>query len=130
MSQKVICDTNIISRYLEGKNEQILTTIDEKIGRENVYITPVIRMELLNWLSSFQSLDKSKRAKYKRFITHLPLIHLNEPISKIAVEISDKNINSKPSDILIGATAVYHKIKVFTIDADFEHMKIPLYENI
>lgn len=115
---------------MEGKNEFILRTIDEKIGRENVYITPIIRMELLNWLSSFQSLDKIKRLKYKRFIMHLPLIHLNEPISKIAIEISDKNINSKPSDILIGATAIYHKLKVFTIDADFKHMKIPLYETL
>lgn len=126
MKNYIICDTNIISRYLQG-NDKIVHTIDEVIERKNVCITPVVRMELFNWLSNYQNLDKVKRIKYKRFILNIPLVHLNEPISKLAVEISDKNINSKPSDILICATAIYHKLKIYTIDGDFKQMKAPLF---
>lgn len=36
MKEKVICDTNVISRYLLGKYPEI-TAIIEEIGIENIY---------------------------------------------------------------------------------------------
>ena len=63
--EKIICDTNIISRYLIGKHIEINETI-KKIGLENIYITPIIRIELLNWISLYQGIGKVEREIYKK----------------------------------------------------------------
>lgn len=127
MNEKVICDTNIISRYLIGKNPEIITTI-EKIGIENVYITPVIRIELLNWTCLYDGLDTQTRKLFRKIIYMFPLIHLNENISKLAVELSEKKPHSKPMDTLIGATVLYYNLKIYTMNKkDFKLIGVPLY---
>ena len=126
--EKIICDTNIISRYLIGKHIEMNETI-KKIGLENIYITPIIRIELLNWISLYQGIGKVERDIYKKTIKRFPLIHLNEEISHLAIELSDKKTHSKPGDTLIGATALYHKIRIYTYNQkDFELIGVPLYK--
>ena len=64
----------------------------------------------------------------KKTILKLPLIHLNEDISKLAVELSDKKPYSKPADTLIGATVLYYNLKIYTINQkDFRLIGVPLY---
>lgn len=127
MKEKVICDTNVISRYLLGKYPEI-TAIIEEIGIENICITPIIRIELLNWICLYQGIDASRRNLFKKTILKLPLIHLNEDISKLAVELSDKKPHSKPADTLIGATVLYYNLKIYTINQkDFRLIGVPLY---
>ena len=46
--KKVICDTNVISRYILNSSAEITITIDEIIGIQNICITPVIYIELMN----------------------------------------------------------------------------------
>ncbi len=119
---KVICDTGILRRYL-GKNELYVNMID-KVGIENVLITPVIRIELQRWLSVYKGLSKAERRLYDKFIKSLPILHLNTNISKIALEISDKDNSLDAPDILIGSTAIYHKIPLYTINKKhFKRMK-------
>lgn len=126
MSNKVICDTGVISRYLIAKEKTINDKIN-KIGIENIAITPLNKIELLNWLSGYHNLEPSERRIFLKFIKALPIIHINEPISKLAIEISDKHINSKPADTFIGAIAIYHKIKIYTLNkVDFQTIKAPL----
>lgn len=127
MKKKVICDTGVLSRYITKQRIDIVNTIDNEIGIENICITSANRIELLNWLSGYQNIDKKERAFFKKIILSIPLLHINEPISKIATQISEKNINSKPVDTFICATAVYHNIKIYTIDGDFKQIKAPLY---
>lgn len=123
MKDKVICDTGVISRYLEN-NPNVIKTIENDIGIENIVITPINRIELLNWLSGYQNLDVAKRRIYTKFIKTIPLVHINENISKIAVELVDKHVNSKPADTFIGATAIYHKIPLYTLNhKDFKIFK-------
>ncbi|MDO4729499.1 MAG: PIN domain-containing protein [Bacteroidota bacterium] len=127
MKEKVICDTGVLSRYLSKQRTDIINTIDNYIGVENICITSANRIELLNWLSGYRDLIKTQRAFLKKYILSIPLLHINESISKIATEISEKNINSKPVDTFICATARYHNIKIYTIDDDFKQIKAPLY---
>lgn len=52
----VICDTNIISKYLEGV--PLVVKNINVIGTDNIAITPVILIELNKWLSVFKGIDK------------------------------------------------------------------------
>ncbi len=121
-SKFVICDTNIISSYVrpDDKYKEIKETVN-KIGIENVVITPVIYIELMRWLSIYKGISKVERTKYKVFFENLNVIHLNKEISKIAVEISSKDNSMEAPDILIGATAVYNKIPLYT--KNIKHFK-------
>lgn len=114
MAIKLICDTNIISEYLRG-NEQIIEEI-EKIGFENIAITPVIYIELLRWLSCYKGLSKEERENYKVAFSTLKVIHLNEGISVLSVGISEKINSLEPADVLIGATAIYNDLPLFTLN--------------
>jgi predicted nucleic acid-binding protein len=126
MRNKIICDSGVISRYLLDE-KPIINVINNKIGLENVVTTPLNRIELLNWLSGYQNLEKSKRARFLKFIKAIPLIHINEPISKQAIELSDKHVNSKPADTFIASIAIYHKIPIYTLnEKDFKTLKAPL----
>ncbi len=116
---KVICDTGVISRYLRGEPKYI--DLINEIEFKNIVITPIIRIELHRWLSLYKGLSVSERNYFRKIITNLPLIHLNSNISKLAVEISNKDNSLDTPDILIGATAIYHKIPLLT--ANKKHFK-------
>lgn len=109
---KVLCDTGVVRRYL-GNYPEYVQKINE-IQLENVVITPIIRIELHRWLSLYKGLTASQRMLYQEVIRTLPLLHLNEKISKLVVEITDADNSLDVPDILIGATAVYHKTPLFT----------------
>ena len=67
--KKVICDTNVISRYILNSSAEITITIDEIIGIQNICITPVIYIELMNWLAFYEGIERAKRMKLKTVIT-------------------------------------------------------------
>ena len=50
MQTIVICDTNIISKYIV-EDSQVQRQI-RLIGLKNVIITPIVYIELMRWLSS------------------------------------------------------------------------------
>jgi len=126
MKNIVICDTGIISRYLEGETN-IQKTIEKTIGLENICITPLNKIELFNWISDYKNLDSSYRILYRKFIDFIPILHINENISKLAIENAKKNINEKPADVFISAIAEYHNIKVYTLNK--KHFKKVLYNS-
>ena len=126
-SRLVICDTGVLSRYI--LEAPAFVELLERIGLPNVRVTPVIRIEFLNWLSGFRQLTRPARAVAFRFIKAQHLLHLSENISELAVELSDKHINSKPGDTLIAATALYHNLPVCTINkTDFRQLGVVLFE--
>ena len=127
MKYTIICDTGIISRYLTFSNKQVVTKINE-IGIENICTTPLNRIELLNWLSGYKKLDLIDRRYFLKFIRSIPIIHINEAISKLAIEMSDDQINSKPADTFIAAIAKYHKTPIYSLNnKHFEILKAPVY---
>ncbi len=123
-----ICDTGVISRAMVGA-EPFITTILTHIGAERALLTPVIRMELYNWLSGYRVLTKTERSYILNQIKVFPIIHLAEEISKLAITLADKHINSKPGDTLIAATALHYDLPVYTLNKkDFLLLGVKLYK--
>lgn len=116
---KVICDTNIISAFITG-NEKITQELLE-IGFDNIAINPVIYIELLRWLSVFKGFTKEQRKEYKKIFSSLNMLHLNEGISVLAMNISEEVNSLEPADVLIGASAVFYGLPLFTLNT--KHFK-------
>ena len=111
---KVICDTNIISNYISG-DKNTIKEID-KIGVENIAITPSIYIELLRWLSCYKGFTKEERKEYKSIFSSLKMLHLNEDISVLGIGISEQINSLEPSDVLIGASAVFYNLPLYTLN--------------
>lgn len=126
--KKIICDTNVISRYILNSSTEITITIEEIIGIENIFITPVIYIDLMNWLAFYEGIEKTKRMQLKKLINSIPVITLNEDICNFAMKLAFQNPHSKVADTLIGATAIYYNINIYTLNKkDFELIGAPLY---
>ena len=126
--KKIICDTNVISRYILNSSTEITITIEEIIGIENIFITPIIYIELMNWLAFYEGIEKTKRMQLKRLINSIPVVTLNEDICNFAMKLAFQNPHSKVADTLIGATAIYYNINIYTLNKkDFELIGAPLY---
>lgn len=111
---KVICDTNIISNYISGDRNTIKEI--DKIGVENIAITPIIYIELLRWLSCYKGFTKEERKEYKSIFSSLKMLHLNEDISVLGIGISEQINSLEPSDVLIGASAVFYNLPLYTLN--------------
>ena len=126
--KKIICDTNVISRYILNSSTEITITIEEIIGIENIFITPVIYIELMNWLAFYEGIEKTKRMQLKKLINSIPVITLNEDICNFAMKLAFQNPHSKVADTLIGATAIYYNINIYTLNKKYcELIGAPLY---
>jgi predicted nucleic acid-binding protein len=116
---KILCDTGFLSRYFSEANEFVQQA--EAIGKDNITVSIINRIELLNWLSGYRTLTKPKRARIATLITALPVLHINEGISMMAAELADADINARPGDLLIAATALYYDLPVLTLNT--KHFK-------
>lgn len=127
-SEPVICDTGVLSRHLL-EVPQFVEMVGQRVGVSNIYGTLVIRIELFNWISGFRQLTKPQRAALLKQIREYPVFQISEPISELAMQLSDKHINSKPSDTLIAATALFHDLPLYTLNKkDFAPLGVRLYE--
>lgn len=117
----VICDTNIIGKYL-FKDPLVLRQINLLGGMKNIYITPIVYIEIIHWLSSYQKFTREDRKEIKKFLDELKMLHLNKGISELSIEISKKDNSLEPADILIGATGVYYEVPVYT--HNLKHFKL------
>ena len=117
----VICDTNIIGKYLY-KDPIVLRQINLLGGMKNIYITPIVYIEIIHWLSSYQKFTREDRKEIKKFLDELKMLHLNKGISELSIEISKKDNSLDMPDILIGATGVYYDLPVYT--HNLKHFKL------
>ena len=117
----VICDTNIIGKYL-FKDPLVLRQINLLGGMKNIYITPIVYIEIIHWLSSYQKFTREDRKEIKKFLDELKILYLNKGISELSIEISKKDNSLDMPDILIGATGVYYDLPVYT--HNLKHFKL------
>ena len=116
----VICDTNIIGKYL-FRDPSVVKQIGS-IGLRNIYITPIVYIEIIHWLSSYKKFTRADRQEIKDFLDELKILHLNKGISELSIEISKKDNSLDVADILIGATGVYYDLPVYT--HNIKHFKL------
>ena len=107
----VICDTNIISKLL-FRDPEVMKQINI-IGLKNVYITPIVYIEIVHWLSAFRKFTREDRKEIKAFMDSLKVLHIN---------IIKKDNSLEFPDIFIGATGVYYNLPVYT--HNLKHFKL------
>ena len=116
----VICDTNVIIEYFKGNNKT--KNILKKIGFENISISSITVMELL-----FGALDKKELKLIQNTMDNYNILHLNEDISKNAIDLIgrySKSHNLDIPDALIAATAIKKEISLFTYNnKDFRYIE-------
>ena len=88
----------------------------------NIYITPIVYIEIIHWLSSYKKFTRADRKEIKDFLDELKILHLNKGISELSIEISKKDNSLDVADILIGATGVYYDLPVYT--HNIKHFKL------
>lgn len=87
----VICDTNIISKLL-FRDPEVMKQINI-IGLKNVYITPIVYIEIVHWLSAFRKFTREDRKEIKAFMDSLKVLHINKSISELSIDIIKKYYN-------------------------------------
>ena len=117
----VICDTNIIGKYL-FKDPLVLRQINLLGGMKNIYITPIVYIEIIHWLSSYQKFTREDRKEIKSFMDSLKILHTNKAISELSIDIIRNDNSLDFPDIFIGATGVYYNLPVYT--HNLKHFKL------
>jgi hypothetical protein len=121
VKRKVLCDSNVISRWLKGDIES--KRLIEQIGIENILISSVVYMELQKWLWSYGGFTEKQVETFKKAISAIPLVHIDRKMSAISSGFYDnyKKTSMEVSDMLIAATALCMKVKIATMNIkDFD----------
>ena len=115
MNGRTIVDTNVLVELLMG-NRRIAMYLHEY----EICISAITEIELL----SNPSLNKSELLIVQKLIQQCTVFdELNESIKTMAAKYRRNKIVKKTPDAIIAATAFYYKLSLFTMDADFEHLK-------
>lgn len=112
MSKKYLIDTGVLKRFYAEE----IKLPDDVLSYGCISV--VTKIELYNWLSNYQRIDKTKRTRIFKAIKGFPVKHFNESISRLVELYADKNINTKPADTIIGVTAQYYNLLLHTGDKD------------
>ncbi|WP_303207403.1 type II toxin-antitoxin system VapC family toxin [Bacteroides oleiciplenus] len=109
-----LLDTNICIFYMKGRYQ-----LDEKIakvGQNNCYISEITVAELL--FGAARSANKEKHLKQIAiFIGQFKILPIYNALSVFADKKAELYAKGQPIDdfdILIGATAIYHKLVMIT----------------
>lgn len=108
----ILCDTNIFIEIYRN-NQSIIQTI-KHIGQQNVAVSDVTRAEL-----SFGARNKKELQAIRKDMDKLIVFPVDAFISDKAVKLVELySLSHKLAlpDALIGATAIYHKIELYTLN--------------
>jgi predicted nucleic acid-binding protein len=112
-----LLDTNIILYLLSGEKK-----IAEVINHAQWHVSFITELELL----SFKSLAGAEKEAITKFLDNCLVTDINEEIKQHTIQIR-KNTKLPLPDCIIGATAMYLDIPLFTADKDFKKIKaLPL----
>lgn len=122
----VLCDTNIFIEIYKG-NDKVIETF-KKIGQNNVALSDVSCAELL-----YGARNKRELNLIRKDINKLVVLPISSPISTQAVRLIEQfslSHNLNLPDALIASTAIFHEIKLYTLNLkDFKFLKnITLYQ--
>ena len=106
----ILCDTNILIDLFKNKAKTIQDL--EKIGFENIVLSSITVMELIQGVG-----NKNELNKLMKQIQYFDVAHFNYEISQMTVEYISKfrlSHNLQIPDAIIAATSNYYNLKLFT----------------
>ncbi len=123
----VICDTNVVINWL--KNEPITIEHLHNIGNENIAITSISFMEILQGAR-----NKSEFEYLQKIIKNFKILHFTERASLISTQLIEKFVLSHKlqiPDAIIAAIAIDYQLPLFTLNLkDFRFIQeIVLWNN-
>jgi tRNA(fMet)-specific endonuclease VapC len=123
--QIILCDTNIFIEIYRGNNTII--EILKIIGQQNIAVSDVTCAELL-----YGARNKKELQTIRKDLNKLTVLPIQTAISTLSVTLIEKyslSHNLSLPDALIGATALFHNIELYTLNTkDFKFLKnIKLY---
>lgn len=115
----VLVDTNIIIEVLRN-NDDIIEKI-KAIGIEKIAVSSVTKMELY-----YGALNKADLRRIKKYLQAFEVIHINNDISELAIELIEKyakSHNLNLPDALIASSAITEDLKLLTLNLkDFRYI--------
>lgn len=124
--QMILCDTDVIIEFLKGNSET--NKILSKIDFNNIAISVVTYMEII-----FGAFNKKEIIKIRKSLSNCSIIHINEDISNISLNLIENYSKSNGlciPDAMIAATSMFTKYELFSYNLkDFKYIKdLKLYE--
>lgn len=118
-SELILCDTNILIELYKG-NALIISEL-KSIGQSNLAVSVVTVGELV-----YGAINKKELGQILKDIAHLNLLHINEAISLLHIELMTSfSLSHKLNipDALIAATALHLEIPLYTMNQkDFRYI--------
>jgi predicted nucleic acid-binding protein len=115
----ILCDTNIFIEIYRN-NKTIIESV-KQIGQQNLAISDVTRAELF-----FGARNKKELQAIHKDMEKLIVLPIDTIISEMAVKLVENySLSHKLSlpDAIIGATSIYHKIELYTLNVkDFRFL--------
>jgi len=116
----ILCDTNIFIEIYRDNNKIIESV--KQIGQQNLAVSDVTRGELF-----FGARNKKGLQAIHKDMDQLVVLPIDTIISEMAVKlVEDFSLSHKLSlpDALIGATAIYYNVELYTLNIkDFRFLE-------
>ena len=122
----VMCDTNIFIHWFNG-DEQTIQQL-RKIGLENVALSVITAMELIQGADNKQQLSRLRKN-----LNNYSIVNFSADVSELSLRfVEDYKLSHhlQIPDAIIAATAVHYQIPLFTYNTkDFKYIpNIQLYD--
>jgi len=116
----LLCDTNIFIEIY--RRNDVIRSILEDVGQKNIAVSDITCGELF-----YGAINKAELKMISNDLKKITVLHINNEISKIAVNLVEQFCLSHKLDIvdaLIAATAIYYDIELFTLNLkDFKFIQ-------
>lgn len=113
----ILCDTNILIEFY--KNKAQISQIFRTLGKGNLAISVITEAELY-----FGALNKAELQRIKQHLSSLHRLPLDTAVSNQFLQLMETySLSHKLSipDALIAATALVHKVELFTFNVKDFH---------
>ena len=118
----VLVDTSIWIEFFRGRDEAVVSDLSDLLDKDQVLLAAPIRIELLN------GARKSEFPKLRRVLDALPTIFPDDGtwsrIEGWTESIVNKGRRFGFADLLIASLAKDAEARIWSLDADFEAMRI------
>ena len=121
-SQLVMVDTSVWVNFFRRRNSKEFKILNEMLNFNLVVTCASIRTEVISGASTKTEFDHLKNL-FEAFIFLEPPNNIWEYVEESRFLLARKGVQSSIIDLWIAATAYFHKVMLWTLDKDFQHIK-------